>query len=153
MDDDVRKIVKVIYVAKNINNAHDSRMTTGDKLSDLVAKWGGSWKFIIAAGIILSIWTVANGFLLGQETFDPYPFVFLNLILSMLAALQAPIIMMSQNRQSEKDRIAAEVDYEINRRAEEEICRLHDKLDNEVVGLREKIDKLLKSYQDKVDTI
>lgn len=100
----------------------------GDRLADGVARFGGSWTFIILFGAFLVVWTVANVWLLTQP-FDPYPFIFLNLMLSMLAAIQAPIIMMSQNRQSAKDRHEAELDYEVNLKAEIEIMALHDKLD------------------------
>jgi len=101
----------------------------GDRLADQVASFGGSWPFIILFGAFLLIWTVLNTELLGKTAFDPYPYIFLNLILSMLAAIQAPVIMMSQNRQSTKDRQMAEHDYEINLKSEIEIMALHEKLD------------------------
>jgi uncharacterized membrane protein len=99
------------------------------KLADRVASIGGSWGFIFGFGIVLFAWVSTNVFLGTTRAFDPYPFIFLNLILSMLAAIQAPIIMMSQNRQSLVDRAAAEHDYVVNLRAELEIMLLHDKLD------------------------
>ncbi|MFT3724145.1 MAG: DUF1003 domain-containing protein [Hyphomonadaceae bacterium] len=99
------------------------------KLADNVAKVGGSWNFIIGFGAALLLWVGANLLLGSSNAFDPYPFIFLNLILSMLAAVQAPIIMMSQNRQAAVDRAAAEHDYVVNLRAELEIMLLHDKLD------------------------
>jgi len=104
--------------------------TFGQRLADRVAAFGGSWAFIIGFGVALLLWTGWNwaGKTLGVA-FDPYPFIFLNLLLSTLAALQAPVIMMSQNRQSVTDRKAAEYDYVVNLRAELEILRLHDKLD------------------------
>ena len=98
------------------------------KLADQVAKTGGSWGFIITFVIALALWVALN-VLLATRAFDPYPFIFLNLMLSMVAALQAPIIMMSQNRQGAIDRAAAEHDYIVNMRAELEIMLLHDKLD------------------------
>ena len=101
----------------------------GARLADAIARVGGSWTFILASIAFLLFWIMANVWLLGRETFDPYPFVFLNLVLSMLAALQAPIIMMSQNRQAARDRIDAAHDYEVNLKAEIEIMALHDKLD------------------------
>ena len=119
----------------NVNDEHDRTLTFGDRLADSVARWGGSWNFIVVAGIVLVLWTAANAFMLGAGAFDPYPFVFLNLILSMIAALQAPIIMMSQNRQSVKDRISAQLDYEINCKAEAEILRLHEKFDARIEAL------------------
>ena len=106
--------------------------TFGQRLADRVAAVGGSWGFIIGFGLVLAAWMVLNLWALGVaglEPFDPYPFIFLNLMLSMLAALQAPIIMMSQNRQAEKDREAARHDYEVNLKAELEIMALHEKLD------------------------
>lgn len=109
----------------------DEAESFGDHLSDRVAEVGGSWGFIIAFGVVLFTWMLINSPFtksIGLD-FDPYPFIFLNLMLSMLAAVQAPIIMMSQNRQSDKDREAAAHDYEINMRAELEICELHRKLD------------------------
>ncbi|WP_430424501.1 DUF1003 domain-containing protein [Phenylobacterium sp.] len=113
----------------------DSRLHTddrkpGEKLSDRVAAVGGSWRFIIGFALVLAIWMTWNA--VGQGTklaFDPYPFIFLNLMLSTLAAVQAPIIMMSQNRAAARDRAAAEHDYIVNLRAELEIMHLHDKMD------------------------
>ena len=113
-----------------------------------MAAFGGSWPFIIAFGVFLALWTITN-LLLRKEAFDPYPFIFLNLVLSMLAAVQAPVIMMSQNRQSAKDRLAASLDYRTNLRAEIDILRLHHKLDNAVTErldtLEAKIDGLAKA--------
>jgi uncharacterized membrane protein len=108
------------------NEAHE---TLGNRISDKVAAFGGSWKFIILFGIIIVVWIVTNVTLLANTGFDPYPFILLNLILSCIAALQAPVIMMSQNRQEEKDRKRAENDYLINLKAEVEIRHLHKKLD------------------------
>ncbi len=98
------------------------------RLADKVAQVGGSWAFIISFIVVLMIWVTGNVFL-AARAFDPYPFIFLNLMLSMVAALQAPVIMMSQNRQGAIDRAAAEHDYVVNMRAELEIMLLHDKLD------------------------
>lgn len=111
--------------------AGDDR-TYGQRLADQVAAFGGSWTFIILFGAILGVWIGTNSVLLvamHRTAFDPFPYIFLNLILSMLAALQAPVIMMSQNRQSVIDRQRAENDYEINLKAELEIVQLHEKLD------------------------
>lgn len=115
-------------VARDVNESFDDRLTFGQRLADRVAAFGGSWTFISAFGIFLGIWTILN-LTLGREAFDPYPFIFLNLMLSMLAAIQAPIIMMSQNRQSQKDRLDAANDYQVNLKAEIEIMALHEKLD------------------------
>ncbi len=118
-------------ISEDINTTYSGQMTFGDRLADSVAAFGGSWTFIILFFIILMAWVTTNTVLLGStKAFDPYPFIFLNLVLSMLAAIQAPIIMMSQNRQSAKDRLVAGHDYEINLKAELEILALHEKLDD-----------------------
>src|SRR6185295_6876649 len=100
--------------ARNVNQVFEERLTLGQRLADRVAAVGGSWGFIICFGLFLGAWAVINSLLLVTHAFDPYPFIFLNLLLSMLAAIQAPVIMMSQNRQAEKDRLAAALDYEVN---------------------------------------
>jgi uncharacterized membrane protein len=121
-------------------------MSLGARMADSIARIGGSWNFIIAFLVFLVIWAVINTLLLGAASFDPYPFIFLNLMLSMLAALQAPVIMMSQNRQAEHDRIDAAHDYEVNLKAEIEIMALHEKLDDlrhqEIVAMREEIKQI-----------
>ena len=104
-------------------------LTIGQKISDNVAEFGGSWKFIIAFFVVLTIWIIFNVLAIGVYKFDPYPFILMNLILSCIAALQAPIIMMSQNRQEEKDRIRSENDYLINLKAEMQIRSLNQKID------------------------
>ncbi|MGW8190127.1 DUF1003 domain-containing protein [Sphingomonas hankookensis] len=106
------------------NTAFDDTMTLGERLADRVAAIGGSWGFITAFCLFLVGWSVLNTIILGTGAFVPFPFIFLNLMLSMLAALQAPIIMMSQNRQAAKDRLEARMDYETNLRAEAQINRL-----------------------------
>ncbi len=117
-------------VARNINIAYDATLTTGQRIADRVASFGGSWTFILIFMSVLIGWIILNAFLLVSKPFDPYPFILLNLVLSMLAAFQAPIIMMSQNRQAAKDRLDAEHDYEVNLKAEMEIEQLHVKLDD-----------------------
>ncbi|MBS0334203.1 MAG: DUF1003 domain-containing protein [Proteobacteria bacterium] len=107
---------------------HDER-SFGERLADQVAAIGGSWGFIVAFGLFLAVWMGWNLINHGKIVFDPYPFIFLNLMLSMLAAIQAPVIMMSQNRAAARDREAAEHDYVVNLRAELEIMHLHDKVD------------------------
>lgn len=104
-------------------------ITLGQRVADHVATFGGSWRFIISFGVFLLLWIIVNAFILLDKSFDPYPFILLNLILSCIAALQAPVIMMSQNRQEEKDRQRAENDYLVNLKAEIEIRSLHQKLD------------------------
>ena len=106
----------------------DERLTFGQRVSDAVAFWGGSWTFIIAFAVVMAAW-IGTNLLAASRAFDPYPFILLNLVLSTVAALQAPIIMMSQNRQAMKDRLQATHDYEVNLKAELEIVALHDKLD------------------------
>lgn len=101
----------------------------GERLADRIATFGGSWKFILAFSGFLVMWILANAWLLASRAFDPYPFILLNLILSCVAALQAPVIMMSQNRQEARDRLRAENDYKINLKAELEIRHLHEKVD------------------------
>ena len=108
---------------------HTDERDYWQKLADKVASIGGSWGFIFGFGVTLLVWVVTNLALGASRAFDPYPFIFLNLLLSMIAAIQAPIIMMSQNRQAAIDRAAAEHDYVVNLRAELEIMLLHDKLD------------------------
>jgi uncharacterized membrane protein len=116
-------------ITRDTNKAVALHQSFGDRVADAVARFGGSWVFILGFLAFLFVWTIANAFMLGQKSFDPYPFIFLNLVLSMLAALQAPIIMMAQNRQAERDRIDAAHDYEVNLKAEIEIMALHEKVD------------------------
>ncbi|WP_394999232.1 DUF1003 domain-containing protein [Sphingomonas sp.] len=124
----------------------DAEATFGERLSDKVAAVGGSWGFIVAFSAVLVAWMVLNTEILGHlgKAFDPYPYIFLNLLLSTVAAIQAPVIMMSQNRQASKDRLAARLDYETNLRAELDILRLHQKIDSILAGridaLGEKLD-------------
>jgi uncharacterized membrane protein len=130
----VTRIARRGRVSRLVNQEYEAQMTLGERVADRVAKFGGSWTFIGIFGGILLIWMAINTWVLVRRPFDPYPFILLNLALSALAALQAPVIMMSQNRQSAKDRMQATQDYEINLMAEIEIRDLHDKLD----GLRYK---------------
>lgn len=116
-------------ISENINDQFDESITFGERLSDKIAEFGGSWKFIILFFSVLSAWILMNALKIFGISFDPYPFILLNLILSCLASIQAPIIMMSQNRQSMKDRLRAEMDYKINLKAELEIRHLKTKLD------------------------
>jgi uncharacterized membrane protein len=113
-----------------IDSEEDKVFTLGQRIADKVALFGGSWKFIISFGIMIFIWIIINVFWLVNKGFDPYPFILLNLILSCLAALQAPVIMMSQNRQEEKDRDRSKKDYMINLKSELEIRTLHEKIDH-----------------------
>ena len=113
--------------ARNPNEVIEGQLTMGDRVADLVARFGGSWSFIIMFGVGLVAWASAN-VVLASQAWDPYPFILLNLVLSMLAAVQAPVIMMSQNRQDAKDRLRSELDFAVNRKAENEITQLAAKL-------------------------
>lgn len=121
--------IRRVPVARDLNEVFDARLTFGEKLADRVATIGGSWTFIIGFAVFLVGWAMLNTIVLVRHAFDPFPFIFLNLMLSMLAALQAPIIMMSQNRQAAKDRLEARLDYETNLRSEAEIANLQAKVD------------------------
>ncbi len=123
--------------ARNPNEVIEQSLTFGDRLSDAVARFGGSWSFIIAFSVILVVWAAVN-VALAARAWDPYPFILLNLFLSMLAAVQAPIIMMSQNRQDAKDRTRSELDFAVNRKAENEIIQLAAKLNR----IEDKLDDL-----------
>src|SRR5450432_1874088 len=101
-------------ISRNLNEEAAARLTLGDRMADMIAEFGGSWKFIIASLTFFVVWVAGNTFLLTQKPFDPFPFILLNLALNMITALQAPIIMMSQNRQGEKDRLRANLDYRVN---------------------------------------
>lgn len=128
-------------IARDAGDVADEQATFGDRLADRVAAIGGSWTFIILFAVVLFVWMLLNSDVLSRwgMAFDPYPFIFLNLMLSTLAAIQAPVIMMSQNRQSAKDRLAASLDYEVNLRTELEILRLHEKLDEAIVDRLDRI--------------
>jgi len=134
----------------NPNSEYQVKTSTGEKIADKVARFGGSWNFIIIFFVILFIWFVINIYSLIFITFDPYPFILLNLILSCMAAIQAPIIMMSQNRQETKDRIRSENDYKVNLKAEIEIRTLHEKIDH---LLLEQWSRLMKIQEVQLDML
>ena len=134
-----------LRASRNPNEIIEKEMTTGERIADAVAAFGGSWTFIITFAIVLTIYTLAN-IILGGKAWDPYPFILLNLFLSMLAAIQAPVIMMSQNRQDTKDRLRGELDFDVNRRAESEIQGLSRKLNT----LDERLDDLTDLLRGKV---
>ena len=123
------KIKRGERVSKNVNDIHDSQLTVGERFADRLADVAGSWNFILSFLGLVLLWIGVNSFLLLTRPWDPYPFILLNLVLSLLAGIQAPVIMMSQNRQESKDRIKAEHDYEVNLKAEMEIESLHEKID------------------------
>jgi len=128
---DLGEALRHARVARNAHSEYLAARTVGERLADRIASLGGSWTFILLFFGVLAAWTGVNTLLLAPRgaAFDPYPYIFLNLMLSMLAALQAPIIMMSQQRQTVRDRVEAQTDYEVNLKAEIEIRALHDKLD------------------------
>ena len=125
-----------------------SKFTFGQRLADKIASFGGSWKFIIIFGAFIFVWIVTNMVFLLTKAFDPYPFILLNLILSCLAALQAPVIMMSQNRQEEKDRERAKQDYMVNLKSELEIRMLHEKIDHLIIHQQQ---ELLNIQKDQIE--
>lgn len=126
----VNSIARDKIISDNIEVELDKKLTFGQRLSDRIADFGGSWTFIIIFFVILFIWIAVNAWLLTKKPFDPYPFILLNLILSCIASIQAPIIMMSQNRKEDRDRLRSENDYKINLKAELEIRVIHEKLDH-----------------------
>ena len=137
-------------IIENLQNPPKDLLTRGQKISDKVARFGGSWAFIISFFIVLVIWIIYNVNAAGKAQFDPYPFILMNLILSCIAALQAPIIMMSQNRQEEKDRQQNENDYLINLKAELEVRGLHQKFD---LLLEEQIRTLFESQAKQLEIL
>jgi uncharacterized membrane protein len=140
IDEDVMDAIKNnAILSENIQEEIETELSFGEKIADKVASFGGSWTFIIAFFSFILIWMLINIFVLASKPFDPYPFILLNLILSCLAAIQAPIIMMSQNRQEQKDRQRSEHDYKINLKAELEIKLLSEKIDHLLVHQNKKL--------------
>jgi uncharacterized membrane protein len=137
-------------LSSDISKQFERKLTFGERLSDHIAEFGGSWKFLISFGAVLVIWIAINGVILVTHAFDPYPFILLNLILSCLAAVQAPIIMMSQNRAEARDRLRAENDYKVNLKAELEIRHLHEKIDH---LLRRQYNRLFEIQQIQIELL
>ena len=137
-------------LSSDISKQFERKLTFGERLSDHIAEFGGSWKFLITFGAVLLIWIAINGVILVTHAFDPYPFILLNLILSCLAAVQAPIIMMSQNRAEARDRLRAENDYKVNLKAELEIRHLHEKIDH---LLRRQYNRLFEIQQIQIELL
>ncbi|MCB9203133.1 MAG: DUF1003 domain-containing protein [Flavobacteriales bacterium] len=131
-------------LTNKIDDDDDKKLTFGQKITDKVANFGGSWTFIISFGTFIFLWITLNFFFLINKGFDPYPFILLNLILSCLAAFQAPIIMMSQNRQEEKDRERSKKDYMINLKSELEIRTLHEKIDHLIIHQQQELMEIQK---------
>jgi uncharacterized membrane protein len=137
-------------LSADISKQFERKLTFGERLSDHIAEFGGSWKFLIMFGAVLIGWIVLNALLLLNRGFDPYPFILLNLILSCLAAVQAPIIMMSQNRAEARDRLRADNDYKVNLKAELEIRHLHEKIDH---LLRRQYNRLFEIQQIQIELL
>jgi uncharacterized membrane protein len=137
-------------LSSDISKQFEKKLTFGERLSDHIAEFGGSWKFLITFGTVLLVWIAINGVILVTHAFDPYPFILLNLILSCLAAVQAPIIMMSQNRAEARDRLRAENDYKVNLKAELEIRHLHEKIDH---LLRRQYNRLFEIQQIQIELL
>lgn len=137
-------------LSSDISKQFEKKLTFGERLSDHIAEFGGSWKFLITFGAVLLVWIAINGVILVTHAFDPYPFILLNLILSCLAAVQAPIIMMSQNRAEARDRLRAENDYKVNLKAELEIRHLHEKIDH---LLRRQYNRLFEIQQIQIELL
>jgi uncharacterized membrane protein len=137
-------------LSENIGKEFEEELTFGQRLSDRIASFGGSWTFITIFGAVLFVWIIINTIVLATRAFDPYPFILMNLILSCLAALQAPIIMMSQNRAEARDRARAENDYKVNLKAELEIRHLHEKIDH---LLRKQYNRLFEIQQIQIELL
>jgi uncharacterized membrane protein len=140
-------------LSENIQEVMDDTLTTGQRVADKVASFGGSWAFILSFFSFLVLWIIVNLYILNTRPFDPYPFILLNLILSCLAAIQAPIIMMSQNRLEQKDRQRAEHDYKINLKAELEIKLLSEKIDHLLVHQSKKLLEIQEVQTDYLDDL
>jgi uncharacterized membrane protein len=148
------------FIADNVEPDMEMEYTFAERLSDRIAEFGGSWKFIISFLLMMTVWMALNVFLYHEKGFDPYPFILLNLVLSCLAALQAPIIMMSQNRQEDKDRVRSEHDYQVNLSAELQIRMLHEKLDHlmhnqhrQIVEIQQIQIELMQELEEKIDKL
>jgi len=126
----VKSLVNHGTLSRNVNAQFDKKKTFGERVADKVAEFGGSWKFLGIFTLVIIVWVIVNTLILMNRPLDPYPFLLLNICLSCLAAIQAPVIMMSQNRKEAKDRLRSENDYKVNLKAELEIRILHEKIDN-----------------------
>jgi uncharacterized membrane protein len=143
----IERAIRRLAVSRDVDADYEDKSTFGQWLADRVAAVGGSWGFIISFGVVMASWGLLNTLILGTNAFDPYPFIFLNLMLSLLAAIQAPVILMSQNREAARDRLVAAHDYEVNLKAEIEIAALHEKLDHirthELATLIQRLEKAI----------
>ncbi|MDY0235406.1 MAG: DUF1003 domain-containing protein [Gudongella sp.] len=146
-DKEILSLLRSNQITENINSSHENSLSKGDIMSDRLAAYAGSWKFIITFMLVLVTWIIINIIMLGKS-FDPYPFILLNLVLSCTAAIQAPILMMSQNRQESKDRIRSENDYIVNLKAEVLAEDLYKKI-NELIANQEMILKKIDNIDNK----
>ena len=162
LDERTQKIARHIagrkHIVRDTTKQFDAKITKGQRAADAVARFGGSWTFIGIFATVMVLWVLLNSYILARynSSFDPYPYILLNLFLSMLASIQAPIILMSQNRHAEKDRLDAEHDYEVNLKAELDIMLLHEKMDllrevqwNELLAIQNEQITLIKSLIEK----
>lgn len=152
-DNVIQSMKEHSLLSSKLETEDQSTLTIGQKVADKVAEFGGSWTFILCFFGFLLLWIVANIYFLGQRSFDPFPFILLNLILSCLAAIQAPVIMMSQNRQEQKDRERAKKDFMINLKAELEIRILHEKLDHLIMHQQQELIEIQKIQIDMMNDI
>jgi uncharacterized membrane protein len=146
----VESLAERELLSKDINIEFERDLTFGERQADKVAEIGGSWRFILGFSAVVVVWIVANSIALLQSPFDPFPYILLNLVLSCLAAIQAPVIMMSQNRQDAKDRLRSEYDYKVNLKAELEIRHLNERID---LLLRHQWQRLLEIQQIQIDIL
>lgn len=149
----VNAVTNRTTLTDKIDGENIQTLSTGQKIADKVASFGGSWKFIILFGVFIVLWIALNMFWLVNKGFDPYPFILLNLILSCLAAIQAPVIMMSQNRQEEKDRERSRKDYMINLKSELEIRTLQEKVDHFIVDQQQELMDIQKTQTEMIHQI
>jgi uncharacterized membrane protein len=149
----LKSITNNKILSENIEESIDEQFTFGQRIADKIATFGGSWTFILTFFFLLLCWISINVVVLSSEPFDPYPFILLNLILSCLAAIQAPVIMMSQNRKEAKDRVRNEHDYKINLKAELEIRLLHEKLDHLMIHQNKKLLEIQELQSDYLEEI
>ncbi|MEX2186938.1 MAG: DUF1003 domain-containing protein [Pirellulales bacterium] len=150
LDEEVlRSLHQHEIVSEDVDTQFDQHLALGERMADHIASFGGSWPFIVMFGIVLAIWILANS-VGAADHFDPFPYILLNLVLSCLAAIQAPVIMMSQNRQESKDRLRSQHDYKVNLKAELEIRQLHEKVDH---LLRHQWERLVEIQQIQIDLL
>jgi uncharacterized membrane protein len=149
----IESIAKNELLSKDLEEELSKDLTRGQRLADRIASFGGSWTFILFFFLFLLVWMAINVFVLLKRPFDPYPFILLNLILSCLAAIQAPVIMMSQNRKEEKDRKRSQNDYKVNLKAELEIKLLHEKIDHMIIHQNQRMLEIQQLQTDYLDDI